>query len=59
MSQGKLSRREIAAGLSKRDGWDVVKGKLHRMFEFRDFTQAFGFIKRVALAADRADHRRE
>jgi 4a-hydroxytetrahydrobiopterin dehydratase len=34
----------------------VVKGNPHRMFEFKDFTQAFGFMKRVALAADRMDH---
>ncbi len=26
------------------------------MFEFKDFTQAFGFMKRVALAADRMNH---
>jgi 4a-hydroxytetrahydrobiopterin dehydratase len=56
MSRGKLSKQEIAAGLYKLDGWSVVKGNLHRMFEFKDFTQAFGFMKRVALAADRMDH---
>jgi 4a-hydroxytetrahydrobiopterin dehydratase len=56
MSGGKLSKQEIAAGLCKLDGWTVVKGSLHRMFEFKDFTQAFGFMKRVALAADRMDH---
>src|ERR1700674_5515637 len=56
MSRGKLSKQEIAAGLCKLDGWSVVKGNLHRMFEFKDFTQAFGFMKRVALAADRMDH---
>jgi 4a-hydroxytetrahydrobiopterin dehydratase len=56
MSKGKLSRQEIAAGLSKLNGWSLVKGKLHRIFKFKDFTQAFGFMKRVALAADRMDH---
>jgi 4a-hydroxytetrahydrobiopterin dehydratase len=56
MSRGKLSKQEIAAGLCKLDGWSVVKGNLHRMFEFKDFKQAFGFMKRVALAADRMDH---
>jgi 4a-hydroxytetrahydrobiopterin dehydratase len=56
MSGGKLSKLEIAAGLHKLDGWSVVKGNLHRMFKFKDFTQAFGFMKRVALAADRMDH---
>ncbi len=56
MSQRKLSKHEIAAGLSKLDGWAMAKGKLHRMFEFKDFRQAFGFMKRVALAADRMNH---
>jgi 4a-hydroxytetrahydrobiopterin dehydratase len=56
MSRGKLSKQEIAARLCKLDGWSVVKGNLHRIFEFKDFTQAFGFMKRVARAADRMDH---
>ena len=56
MNKNKLSKREITAGLRNLRGWTVVKGSLHRMFEFKDFTQAFGFMKRVALAADRMDH---
>jgi 4a-hydroxytetrahydrobiopterin dehydratase len=56
MSKNKLSKREIAAGLRKLGGWAVVKGNLHRTFEFKNFTEAFGFMKRVALAANRMDH---
>ena len=56
MTRGKLSKREVAAGLSKLDGWRLVKGNLHRIFEFKDFRQAFGFMRRVAVAADRMDH---
>ena len=56
MNRGKLSKREITAGLCKLDGWSVVKGNLHRMYEFKDFKQAFGFMKRVALAVDRMGH---
>jgi 4a-hydroxytetrahydrobiopterin dehydratase len=56
MSRGKLSRQDVSAGLRRLDGWRVVKGHLHRVFEFKDFTQAFGFMKRVALAADKMDH---
>ncbi|MDQ3212171.1 MAG: 4a-hydroxytetrahydrobiopterin dehydratase [Acidobacteriota bacterium] len=48
MSRGKLSKQDIAAGLRKLDDWSMVKGHLHRVFEFKDFTQAFGFMKRVA-----------
>ena len=53
---GKLSKPEIAAALRQLAGWKVVKGSLHRTFTFKDFTQAFGFMKRVALAAARMDH---
>eukprot|EP00434_Breviolum_minutum_P000111 symbB.v1.2.000098.t1/scaffold13.1/size649204/9 len=30
--------------------------ELQRIFEFRDFQSAFGFMSRVAIAADKADH---
>ena len=56
MSKEKLSKRAIAVGLRKLEGWTVVKGNLHRTFEFKNFTEAFGFMKRVALAANRMDH---
>jgi 4a-hydroxytetrahydrobiopterin dehydratase len=56
MGRGKLSKQEITAGLRKLDGWSVLRGNLHRVFEFKDFTQAFGFMKRVARAANRMDH---
>ena len=55
-SEGKLPKKEIAAGLRKLVGWSLVKGNLHRKFKFRDFKQAFGFMKRVALAADKMEH---
>jgi 4a-hydroxytetrahydrobiopterin dehydratase len=38
------------------DGWTVVDGKLHRELQFADFSEAFGFMARVALAAEKADH---
>jgi 4a-hydroxytetrahydrobiopterin dehydratase len=38
------------------DGWDVVDGRLHREFTFADFSEAFAFMARVALAAEKANH---
>ncbi|MEO7555833.1 MAG: 4a-hydroxytetrahydrobiopterin dehydratase [Acidimicrobiales bacterium] len=38
------------------EGWDLVDGKLHRVFELADFSAAFAFMARVALAAEKADH---
>lgn len=37
-------------------GWDLVEGHLRRTFVFADFVEAFGFMTRVALVAERMDH---
>lgn len=37
-------------------GWEVVDGKLHRELAFADFSEAFAFMARVALLAEKADH---
>ena len=56
MAISKLSEIQIAADLKKLPGWSVVNGNLHRVFEFKDFSQAFAFMTRVALAAEKMDH---
>lgn len=38
------------------DGWAEDGGRLRRSFEFRDFTEAWGFMAKVALLAEKADH---
>ena len=52
----KLSEQEIATALHKLAGWGISNGNLHRVFEFKDFNHAFGFMTRVALAAEKMDH---
>jgi 4a-hydroxytetrahydrobiopterin dehydratase len=37
-------------------GWENAGDKLHREFEFGDFVEAFGFMSRVALLAEKANH---
>ena len=56
MATARLSDLQIAADLQDLGGWNVVNGSLHRVFEFKDFSQAFGFMTRVALAAEKMDH---
>jgi 4a-hydroxytetrahydrobiopterin dehydratase len=56
MAVTKLSETEIAAELAKLKGWSAEKGILHRVFEFKDFSAAFGFMTRAALAAEKMDH---
>jgi 4a-hydroxytetrahydrobiopterin dehydratase len=36
--------------------WDEADGRLRRTFTFADFTEAWGFMSRVALLAEKADH---
>ena len=36
--------------------WQEKDNKLYRKFEFKDFSQAFAFMARVALAAEKMDH---
>jgi 4a-hydroxytetrahydrobiopterin dehydratase len=56
MARTRLSDPEIAAELGKLPGWTIERGNLHRAFEFGDFSQAFAFMTRVALAAEKMDH---
>ena len=36
--------------------WEEKNNKLHNSFEFKDFSEAFAFMTRVALAAEKMDH---
>ena len=39
--------------------WKEENNALRRSFEFRDFSEAFAFMTRVALAAEKMDHHPE
>ncbi len=36
--------------------WKEENNRLYKKFEFRDFSEAFAFMTRVALAAEKMDH---
>jgi 4a-hydroxytetrahydrobiopterin dehydratase len=36
--------------------WEEKNNTLYRKFQFKDFSQAFAFMTRVALAAEKMDH---
>ena len=38
------------------EGWHHVDGVLRREFEFKDFSEAFGFMTMVAMLAERRGH---
>jgi 4a-hydroxytetrahydrobiopterin dehydratase len=37
--------------------WQEKNNKLSKKYEFKDFSEAFGFMSRVALAAEKMDQR--
>lgn len=47
--------------MAEPEGWSVEDGgkALTRSFKFEDFSEAFGFLARVALHAEKADHHPE
>ncbi|HUB84800.1 MAG TPA: 4a-hydroxytetrahydrobiopterin dehydratase [Rhizomicrobium sp.] len=61
MKLKKLDAKSRIAALKKLKGWKEVKGgeAITRSFKFKDFNEAFGFMTRVALLADKMDHHPE
>src|SRR5690606_9106138 len=57
----KLTDAERAAALATLPEWTSVSDPdgIRRPFIFTDFNQAFGFMARVALLAEKADHHPE
>ena len=58
-SNNKLSPAAIDNKLAELADWDLNEEKLHRKFVFGDFIEAFGFMSRVALLAETANHHPE
>lgn len=61
MARQRLTDAEIAEALAALNAglavpWQRAGGKLHKGFRFADFVDAFGFMTRAALVAERMDH---
>jgi len=54
-----LSSEQIQSELQNLSGWSLVDGKLHKEFQFEDFNQAFGFMTRAAIHAEKMNHHPE
>jgi 4a-hydroxytetrahydrobiopterin dehydratase len=39
--------------------WEKTNNKLYRKFQFKDFSEAFAFMTRVAIEAEKMDHHPE
>ena len=57
----RLSAEARKSALKGLPGWKEVQGReaIARTFTFKDFNEAFGFMSRVALVAEKRDHHPE
>ncbi len=56
-----LSGKERIRALASISGWQLADGRdaVSRSFQFKDFEQAFDFMKQVAVFAEQANHHPE
>ncbi len=61
MTLEKLTEEDRDNWLKALPGWELTRGgdAIARTFEFADFTEAFGFMTRVAILAEKQDHHPE
>jgi 4a-hydroxytetrahydrobiopterin dehydratase len=61
MAAGKLIGDTRKKALGELRGWTEVAGRdaIRKKFVFADFVEAFGFMAKVALVAERMDHHPE
>lgn len=61
MSPRAASKKEIAKRLAALPGWTRMKGRsaIFKRFTWADFSEAWGFMARVALAAEGMSHHPE
>lgn len=57
----KLTASERSAALQELGDWQSVAGRdaMRRAFKFKNFSEAWGFMNRVALLAEAQDHHPE
>lgn len=59
MAVSKANTAEIDQFLTAHTEWIITDGKLQRVFTFRNFREAFGFMAEAALIAERCNHHPE
>ena len=57
----KLTDEERGAALAPLTEWERVEGRdaITRSYKFKDFNEAFGWMTRVAMVAEKMDHHPE
>ncbi len=52
----KLTKKEIATHLSTTNEWKIDGEFISKTFVFKDFIEAFGFMSKVAICAEKSEH---
>ena len=55
----KLTTQEVDDHLTELNNWSIINGKLHKEFEFVDFTAAFKFMNNAVPHIDTMNHHPE
>mgnify|MGYP001562909153 CR=1 FL=1 len=55
----KLTEEELQQALQTLATWSLVNSKLHKIFQFASFVEAFGFMTKAALVAEAMNHHPE
>ena len=61
MAVEKLARSDAESALNELEGWEFDRDgdAMRKVFVFSDFSEAWGFMNRVALIAEKSDHHPE
>lgn len=59
MAIEKFSAQQVEQELHALKDWRLQDGKLYRCFKFANFVEAFGFMTRAALLAEKMGHHPE
>lgn len=54
-----LPSKDIESRLASLPDWNLEHEKLHRVFKFASFVEAFGFMSQIAILAEKMDHHPE
>jgi 4a-hydroxytetrahydrobiopterin dehydratase len=57
--EGVMTDAKNDAAIAELTDWKVINGKLNRAFKFKDFVDAFGFMTKVAIVAEKMGHHPE
>ena len=51
-----LSESQIRQELNTLQGWELKESEIAKLYKFKDFKEALGFVNRIADLAEEADH---